>query len=501
MAYPENRIFCRLDDLTPAAREQKRLAAVQELGLLATETVAIFDEATQTAARFLEAPICILSTVTQEQQQIKSAFGLSSVGLMNELARLRLLPRSECFCAYVVDSHQVLAISDTITNPALASSLLVWHYGIRAYLGAPLLTANGECVGTLEVMDCVPRCFSAKDVEFVSITARWCLSEYERNHVLQQKHRTSISEPAYSLADSQENSNDLSAFLISANAVKFKLLAQLTEELRTPLTSILGMASVLNRQVYGSLTSKQKEYLEIIHQSGQQLVLLVEEIVALGLLDETSDQLDLVSIDIEMLCQQAINNLLEIARPKQQQLRLSVAPGSRIWLLNKNRVRQMLYYLLYSAIHSAEAEGEVRIHVSGEGDNLIIAVWASHLWRGDSLPQPSEQIARSPFSSSAAVASETLETPSGTDEVENSQFASNSYRLSSDRAFASTSVGDARTLARELSNGGSRESLGLLLSCHLAELQGGQIYVEGSLESGYRYIISLPKLELGEERL
>ncbi|HBY79837.1 MAG TPA: hypothetical protein DEG47_23165 [Cyanobacteria bacterium UBA11148] len=47
----------------------------------------------------------------------------------------------------------------------------------------------------------------------------------------------------------------------------------------------------------------------------------------------------------------------------------------------------------------------------------------------------------------------------------------------------------------------SRENLGLLLSCQLAELHGGQISVQGLSESGYRYVIRLPQLKLAEERL
>ncbi|GAC1460441.1 MAG: hypothetical protein NVS2B14_07760 [Chamaesiphon sp.] len=46
----------------------------------------------------------------------------------------------------------------------------------------------------------------------------------------------------------------------------------------------------------------------------------------------------------------------------------------------------------------------------------------------------------------------------------------------------------------------SRETLGLLLSCGLAELHGGQIFVEGSPESGYRYEVSLPQLARSDER-
>jgi signal transduction histidine kinase len=520
----ETRIFCRLDGLTPTTREQRRLQALRDRGLLEAEIVAVFDEATQTAARFLEAPICILGIMTSTKQLIKSAVGLSRVGLMNPLAQLRQLPRDDCFCSYVVDSHQVLAIHDTVTNPLFVSSLLVGHYGIRAYLGAPLLTADGQCLGTLAVMDWEPRHFTTKDAEFLAITARWSLSEFERNRYLKQELTSSIHQlpnssttieyqqegESGSKTTSQEVSNGFSASLVSTSSIiKVKLLTQLTQELRTPLTSVMGMASVLGRQIYGPLTTKQKEYLEIIHQSGQHLVSLVDEIIALGILEATSDQLNVTSVNIEMLCQQAINSLTELAQARQQQIHLSIEPGNRIWLLNKDKVRQMLYYLVYGVIHSAEAESEVRIHVSRKSDKLSIVVWVSHPWLGDGLPQVGGGIAESFFPSSSPVSavSRVLDTPLTTDQVERSnELASSAYLLSTNPALSNPSISAAFSLKQELNNklgnnDDSRETLGLLLSCYLAELHGGEISIQGSLESGYRYVISLPQLESADKRV
>ncbi|HEY9598175.1 MAG TPA: GAF domain-containing protein, partial [Cyanophyceae cyanobacterium] len=311
MAGSEHRIYCRLDGLTPGEQEQKRLKALQELGLLDAETIPVFDEATQTAARFLHAPICILSIMTQDKLLIKSAFGLSRIGLMNHLAQSRQLPRHECFCTYVVDSQQVLAIEDTASNAVFASSLLVGHYGIRAYLGAPLLTVDGDCLGTLAVMDLEPHRFTDRDIEFLAITARWSLSEFERNRLLNEERTCSVfrhskasvqnnESQAWALkptTGNQNGSENLSVSRTPMNSIQVKLIALLTQELRTPLTSVMGMASVLSRQVYGPLTSKQKEYMEIIHRSGQYLVSLVEEIVSLGLLNETAAKLNLVPVD------------------------------------------------------------------------------------------------------------------------------------------------------------------------------------------------------------
>lgn len=84
MGIPENRLFCRLDGLTVAAREQQRRIALIELGLLDAETVPVFEEATQTAAHSLNAPICLLGLIDQQRHWFKSTVGLSRMGLMNE---------------------------------------------------------------------------------------------------------------------------------------------------------------------------------------------------------------------------------------------------------------------------------------------------------------------------------------------------------------------------------------------------------------------------------
>ena len=66
------------------------------------------------------------------------------------------------------------------------------------------------------------------------------------------------------------------------------------------------MAGVLGREIYGPLTTKQREYLEIIQHSGKYLLSLVNEITELDATNENSHLINLVPVDIEMLCQQAI---------------------------------------------------------------------------------------------------------------------------------------------------------------------------------------------------
>jgi GAF domain-containing protein len=184
MVSPENRLPRSLDGLASTPREEERLKALTESRLLEAETVPIFEEATQTAAHFLDVPICILGLIDQDREWFKSAVGLSRLGLMNKLATERQLPRHESFCSHVVETQKVLAISNTATDPVFAKSLLVEEYGIRAYLGVPLLTSNGHCLGTLAVMERMPRTFTSKEIDYLELMARWSMSEFERNRLL-----------------------------------------------------------------------------------------------------------------------------------------------------------------------------------------------------------------------------------------------------------------------------------------------------------------------------
>lgn len=154
-----NKLY-QLNSETNSVVEQ-RLKALSQLGLLEAETIPVFEAATQTTADFLEVPICILGFIDQNCHWFKSAVGLSRLGLMNQLAATRSLPKAESFCTHVVESQQVLVISDALNEP-VAKSVLVERYGIRAYLGVPLMF-SGVCLGTIAVMDLQPRTFTSRD--------------------------------------------------------------------------------------------------------------------------------------------------------------------------------------------------------------------------------------------------------------------------------------------------------------------------------------------------
>lgn len=479
MVIPDNKSFYPPDSLTSTEGEQ-RLTAIAELGLLEAESIPVFEEATQTAAHFLDIPICTLGLIDRDRECLKSAVGLSRLGLMNEIAATRQIASAMSLSYHVVSTRQVLAINDTLADPQFADNPLVQRYRLRAYLGVPILDSKGRCLGALAVMDLVPRTFTAKEIGFLELTARWSMSEFERNWLLKQPvlpcHQASTASPGLSSQAITE--------LPLGNPIRVQLLAQLTQELRTPLTSVMGMTSVLNREIYGPLTSKQKEYLDIVYQSGQYLLSLVNEIVELGNLDDSTTTLNLVSVDVEMLCQQAINTLEQAANRREQKIRLTIEPGHRIWLLDKIKVKQMIYHLVFSVIQSSVAGSEVRLHISRKQDRLHIAVWVSNPWLGESLP----------YGEVYAYQHVAIDPVDATDHLA-AYHPANAEDLTLNPPGAL--VIEPQAASRNLTNlqiHPSRENLGLQLSRLLAEMHNGQISIQGSPESGYRYVISLPQM-------
>ncbi len=500
MLVPENRLFCRLDGLSQGMRDQNRIDALLDLRLLESDSVPVFEEVVQASAHFAQMPVAWLSFADRGNEYLKATFGLSRLGLMNDLVMQRSIDQRDSFGIHVVDSHQPLAITDTLLHPAFAQSLLTQQYGIRSYLGVPLITSKGEYIGVLSVLDTVPREFTVPQIEFLMLTARLGMSDYERSYYQRQAQELARSAQQVTVQDLLQaqiefaQKSNLAATSSIAGTIdetsiplKYELLAQLTQELRTPLTSVMGMASVLTREIYGPLTLKQREYLDIIHHSGEYLLSLVKEILELSQLDLNEQQFNPVSVDIEMLCQQAIATLEQAANRREQQIRLTVEPGNRIWMLDKEKIRQMLYHLMFSVVQSSNGGSNVHLHVSNKIGALRLTVWVTHPCLEDTLfsrEYASEQDSKHPLSNDRTLSNEA---------------SGNVLMNVASNTSSNTALLDAPSLDFPNSpevgiHEALQQNLGFLLSRQLVELHGGQIQVQGEFGLGYRYVITLPRL-------
>lgn len=455
-----------INEVTTILKEEQRLQALTELELLNSQKVPIFEQATKIAAEFLEIPISIIGFMGKHQQWLKASVGLEKI-LPPDLNQLE---RDESFCSLVIENSQVISIRDTATHPVFANRSLVQQYGIRAYLGVPLLNSQGYCLGTLAVMDLAPRNFNDKEIKFLEMTARWAMSEFERQR---------LSE--YLDFDNELDKLEIIPYSSKAKKrqlfkqIKSQIFSRLTQELRTPLTSIIGMTSVLSRGIYGALTNKQKEYLQIINDSGKYLLSLIDDILALKKLDEQGFQLQTSTVDLEMICQQVINALHQEINLREQEIHLFIEPNQRIWILDKIKVYQLLYHLIFSISHTALPGSNICLRISPKNDKLNILVWISHPWLN-------EEISLWNLCPCQVALLFLKELPK--DELYQ-DVSNNIEKIESDLLSIEAEL--LKTIENE-----TKPCLALLLSCLLVEMHGGEIKLQNLPTGGYRYHISLP---------
>jgi GAF domain-containing protein len=133
-----------------------------------------FDRLTRLTSSVLNVPVAFVSLVDSDRQFFKSC-----IGLPEPWAAQRQTPLSHSFCRHVVESRRPLVVSDAREHPLLRNNPAIRDLGIIAYAGAPLITPNGQVLGTLCAIDHQRRHWTTEQVEILSNLAGSVLSEIE----------------------------------------------------------------------------------------------------------------------------------------------------------------------------------------------------------------------------------------------------------------------------------------------------------------------------------
>lgn len=145
------------------------------------------------------------------------------------------------------------------------------------------------------------------------------------------------------------------AALEAAEQLKTDFLANVSYQLRTPLSTIMGFAEILDNQYFGPMNDRQKEYTGGIHEAGQRLVSLIDDILDLSTIEAGYMELHREEIDIADLLRNLQSLTQDWARKQKLQVRLDVAADCGMISIDDRRIKQILLGLIRNAInHSPE---------------------------------------------------------------------------------------------------------------------------------------------------
>jgi PAS domain S-box-containing protein len=230
----------------------------------------------------------------------------------------------------------------------------------------------------------------------------------------------------------------------SATRAKSAFLATMSHEIRTPMNGVLGMAQAM---AMGEVTEQQRERLDVIRQSGESLLAILNDVLDLSKIEAGKLELEQAEFDISELARGAHGTFAATAQAKGLAFDLRVERGARgVYRGDSVRVRQILYNLVSNALKFTETGG-VNVLVQRKGKHLSISV---------------------------------ADTGIG---VEAAKLAS---------LFQKFEQADASTTRRYGGTG-----LGLAICRDLAELMGGTVRAQSTPGAGATFIVELPLPRIG----
>lgn len=162
--------------------------------------------------------------------------------------------------------------------------------------------------------------------------------------------------------------------LEEADRVKTDFVANVSYELRTPLTSIGGFAELLGGGYAGDISAKAKDYVGAILESVDRLSKLINDVLDLTTGDARGVALEKERVDLGGLCRAAVDTAKSRAAEKGQKLEAEISPSTGHVFGDARRLRESVEHVLQNAIGYSERKGRITLVAEGDKKRAVIRI-------------------------------------------------------------------------------------------------------------------------------
>ncbi len=320
--------------------------------------------------------VCLLSYQIYKQNHFRRATYVFIGGLILTVVSFILWPNSEFSQLQVYLLLLVVAMAGLLISPHAAAQAaafaVVVTLGAACILNgfawltlrpliAPLLMVNGMAI------------VSWVSSEHLTTAMSWALHSQERAHQRTQELFESQRElqKAYQLLETTNvRLKAAEAAAVEANELKTRFITNLSHELRTPLNAIINFSYILSKSHHGTVTPEQADYLTRIHNSGELLLQIVNDLLDLakieaGQMDLFKEQVDLVAVS-----QTVMNTISGLITDKSIELQQEISLALPKVIGDETRLRQVLLNLLGNAAKYT-AQGSITLRIAENGGNSV----------------------------------------------------------------------------------------------------------------------------------
>jgi signal transduction histidine kinase len=351
------------------ANEAERVAYLNSLGLNLSHPYEEIQGLCEVAASVANVPIAIVTLITEDEQVF-----LANVGLGD----LKGTAREASFCAHAIMNGTQTEILDTHCDARFASNpFVVNDPKVRSYLGAVLEPEAEIRLGTVCVVDTVPRTHSEETKEALSkigaaITAI----------LVSHRHNLDLVDHAQKLDAQNAEMNDLNASLrdkteklIAAEQARNTFLSTISHELRTPLTSIKGALGLLKFGEQDFPPERFDQLITIANQNSDKLLSLVNDILELQKGTFETNRASFAPVDLCGLVEESVNSYRSYTAEKGVSLTFTVsADHACIVQGDSKQLDRVMANLLSNAFKFSNPGGQVEVDLNDTGAGPQISV-------------------------------------------------------------------------------------------------------------------------------
>ncbi|MBU7585168.1 MAG: PAS domain S-box protein [Nostoc sp. TH1S01] len=186
--------------------ELARLEALEQYQILDTSPEQAFDDLVALAAQVCDTPIALINFIDNNRQWFKAKVGLD----------IEQMPLGMGFCRFCIEQKDVLVIPDTLLDARFANEVVVTSEPyVRFYAGVPLFAPGGEAIGTVCVLDKIPREINSKQIEALQAISRLIVRQLEIRRKLGELSEIKMEYQQAKVA-LQESQSTLESFFDSA---------------------------------------------------------------------------------------------------------------------------------------------------------------------------------------------------------------------------------------------------------------------------------------------
>ena len=334
--------------------------------------------------------------------------------------------------------RRMIEVPDVTSDPSLEDWAEVANeLGFRAIVALPLQTGDGV-LGAVAFYFERAGMISAETRSLLRMVADQMAATAQKARLIDDLRRANAA-----LLESNAELERQYAALLDARRVKDEFLANISHELQTPLTAVIGYLSLMEEGLAGPVTPEQRKHLAQVKTSSHQLLDLIGDLLALTTLKRGGVEVAMSAFDVRNPLHEAIS----ATRGRADGVALRVSePEAPVMMVSDQRMIAKLLIALLSNAYKFTSSGEVRLSVTTCNGRVVYCVVDT----GIGIPESMQQ-----------------------------------------QVFEEFRQVDGSSTRRY---GGS--GLGLSLAQRLAHLLGGEIYLESAPGEGSTFRVELP---MGQE--